>query len=148
MFSEVCWAITNIPVSNGLGSLAAPPHECSTLEENVGAPPAPGASRDRPCLTSGRNKAPSLKEVLSVVLEDSGEHRPLVVLPQIKDFKGKWRNVFSIRKRLCSSLLSTCVSSRRGKPERCHGAEDAVLAFLRSKEITLATDLSLKRMEF
>lgn len=100
--SDVCWAITNITVSNGLGSLAAPPHECSTLEGNVGAPPAPGASRDRPCLTPERNKAPSLKEVLSVALEDSGEHRPLVVLPQMKDFKGKWRNVFSIRKRLGS----------------------------------------------
>lgn len=44
--------------------------------------------RQDPGKTPGENKAPSLKAALSMVLEDSGVHRPLVVSRQMKDFKG------------------------------------------------------------
>lgn len=62
------------------------------------------------------------------MLEDSGEHRPLVVLPQMKDFKGKWTMCSLLGKGSTEPLLSTCVSTCRGKPERCHDTEDAVLS--------------------
>lgn len=77
--------------------------------------------RQDPRKTPGENKAPSLKAALSMVLEDSSVHRPLVVSLQMKDFKGERAMCSLLGKGSAAPLLCTCVNTRSDdQSERWH----------------------------
>lgn len=121
------------------------PHECSTLEENVGATPQPpGASRDRPYY---KEQSP--------LLEGGAPHRarrfrrasPPCGLDADERLQRQMDNVFSIRKGLDRpSSLHMCKHTQGQAGEMpLHGGCSALLC---SRERTLTTNLRFKKVEF